>query len=238
MMDFWQAHQARFFELANPKQAFDVHSPGEHSLGVYSLGTYSLTPHSPTPNIGEHAPNVVVCASYKDNALQLSYFIERCAWLDIPAPSQQRVGVRQDYLWQADCLECFFDTADDTSYLELNVAFDGSFNLYQFDDYRTPSIMPPQQAMGELSTFVADELTITKHGSATQFSVRHLTVKIATKMNTETKTPTSMQLHHIHPCVILHLDHQPIYYAIQHACPPDFHDKAYWQRTTIIGSHS
>lgn len=70
-------------------------------------------------------------------------------WANFPTFSLlalQRV-MRQDYLWQADCFECFIakDSQADSPYLEVNLATNGEFNLYYFDSYRTPNALPPRR---------------------------------------------------------------------------------------------
>ena len=70
-------------------------------------------------------------------------------WANFPTFSPlalQRV-MRQDYLWQADCFECFIakDSQTDSPYLEVNLATNGEFNLYYFDSYRTPNALPPRR---------------------------------------------------------------------------------------------
>ncbi|HCN15648.1 MAG TPA: hypothetical protein DIS69_06235, partial [Moraxellaceae bacterium] len=70
-------------------------------------------------------------------------------WANFPTFSPlalQRV-MRQDYLWQADCFECFIakDSQANSPYLEVNLATNGEFNLYYFDSYRTPNALPPRR---------------------------------------------------------------------------------------------
>lgn len=70
-------------------------------------------------------------------------------WANFPTFSPlalQRV-MRQDYLWQADCFECFIakDSQANSPYLEVNLATNGEFNLYYFDSYRTPNTLPPRR---------------------------------------------------------------------------------------------
>lgn len=62
--------------------------------------------------------------------------------------------MRQDYLWQDNCFECFIaaDQSADAPYLEINLATNGAFNLYYFDGYRQPnSLPPPRLATNRLS---------------------------------------------------------------------------------------
>ncbi|MFW2177655.1 MULTISPECIES: hypothetical protein [unclassified Moraxella] len=59
--------------------------------------------------------------------------------------------LRQDYLWEKTCFECFIsgdspiEDRANSPYLEINLAPQGAFNLYYFDSYRTPSQMPPRR---------------------------------------------------------------------------------------------
>lgn len=48
---------------------------------------------------------------------------------------------RADGLWQDTCFEAFFGVPGASAYWEVNVASDGRWNLYRFDDYRKPQ--PP-----------------------------------------------------------------------------------------------
>lgn len=161
------------------------------------------------------APDISVAFSinHTDNALCLSYGIKHRAWLDFNESSTMLTAcdVRQDYLWEQNCLECFFDFGD-AGYIEMNFSPKGVFNLYQFSRYRTPDALPPQRADGHLQMACPTDDAHACH-------IYHL--KILLKQDIS-------QLHKIHPCVILYHDGQPIFYAHQHASPPDFHDKTFW----------
>ena len=81
-------------------------------------------------------------------------------WANFPTFSPlalQRV-MRQDYLWQADCFECFIakDSQADSPYLEVNLATNGEFNLYYFDSYRTPNALPPRRLPIKALTYGED----------------------------------------------------------------------------------
>lgn len=178
-----------------------------------SLHSYALTPtHTDVPSI--HA-----VASVMGDTLYVSYFIEHsdsldCCTVDVP----QRVTLtRQDYLWQANCLECFFDIGQE-GYFEMNFSPEGGFNLYEFEGYRTPSHLPPRWAEGMV--FMLHDTTLLG------YHTHHLGIKL--------DNHPSLPIHRINPAVILYHDGTPIYYAIRHASPPDFHDKDYW---VTLGSH-
>lgn len=85
--------------------------------------------------------------------LWLTYYIQLAcsslaAQLDWPSWKQSHVNFA-DYLWQQTCLECFIagsittDNSIATDYIEINVSPSGHYALYQFDNYRTPSYLPP-----------------------------------------------------------------------------------------------
>ncbi len=62
-----------------------------------------------------------------------------------------------DYLWQQTCLECFIAVTSSENYVEINVSPSGNYALYQFQDYREPSILPPMrllQADGKKSAHI------------------------------------------------------------------------------------
>lgn len=49
---------------------------------------------------------------------------------------------RRDGLWKTTCFEAFWARPRERSYWELNLAGDGGWNLYHFEDYRVPQ--PPR----------------------------------------------------------------------------------------------
>lgn len=164
------------------------------------------TVYALTPNI-KAAPTVLVGITVQKDCVELSYFIEKKDWLCDFSYRASRF-VRQDFLWEQNCLECFVAHAD--GYLEMNVSFDGAYNLYYFDGYRTPNVMPP----------VCDtKATLAlKYSHLDNFLVRHISLQL-----NDARTPTQ-----INPTVILYQHKQPIYYAVHHATPPDFHNQRYW----------
>ncbi|MDO4441540.1 MAG: hypothetical protein Q4B81_05100 [Moraxella sp.] len=161
-----------------------------------------------------NAPQIHVVASTQGDTLQLSYYIKQCDWLDLPFCSTNEPE-RQDFLWENHCLECFFDLQNTNakSYFEMNYSPKGAFNLYRFDDYRTPSTLPPVWADGSVMVMAKP------HPPA--FYVYHLKIKLG--------SINQMSISNINPATILYRDGTPIFYAVQHASPPDFHDKAFWQ---------
>lgn len=155
-------------------------------------------------------PSIHVAYSIQGDTLQVSFFVQKCDWLDFH-PATHELN-RADFLWENHCLECFFDVGDD-GYVEMNFSPDGKFNLYQFTNYRTPDILPPVWTDGTVFVVNGEPMA--------DYDVYHLGIRLD-------NTPT-LSAHKINPTAILYHDGQPIFYAINHANPPDFHDKAYWQ---------
>ncbi|RYZ83049.1 MAG: hypothetical protein EOP06_20650 [Proteobacteria bacterium] len=50
---------------------------------------------------------------------------------------------RQDGLWQTTCFEAFIRPMTGKAYYEMNFSFDGLWNAYKFDDYRSPAKLVP-----------------------------------------------------------------------------------------------
>lgn len=190
-----QTHQAIFW--------------GEHSPQIH---LYQLTATN------NDAPAISVAISFGQDFACLSYFIEPTDWLHLTQAGNQ--STRQDYLWEQNCLECFFEFANQADYTEMNFApnpaNDGNnhYNLYHFDDYRTPNTLPPKQTSGQVVAILEHLQTDNTHAYHLKVSFNHNHVPNISKIN---------------PCVILYQDNQPIFYATHHANPPDFHNKAFWQ---------
>ena len=55
--------------------------------------------------------------------------------LVLPASNSTDPG-RRDQLWQDTCFEVFIGLQDSPKYWEVNVAPNGNWNVYRFDDYR------------------------------------------------------------------------------------------------------
>lgn len=154
-------------------------------------------------------PSIHVAYSIQGDTLQVSFFIQKCDWLDLNSAIHELK--RADFLWESHCLECFFDVGGD-GYIEMNFSPDGRFNLYQFENYRTPNTLPPVWADGILlvnSEFICDNY------------VYHLGIKL--------DNISQLSIHKINPTAILYHNGEPIFYAVNHASPPDFHNKDFWQ---------
>ncbi len=188
----------------------------QHQAAFWGEHTTLIT-HTPLTAIcalnHAHIPAILVAYSLMDNCLQLSFFIEKKPWLTL-SPFATNNLKRTDFLWQANCLECFVEFDHEQGYHEINVAPNGNYAIYQFDDYRTPDCMPPKH--GDGTVFV---VPTAKNDDNDRFWVRHWAVKF----------PHTQPISKIHPAAILYHKDTPIFYAHKHANPPDFHNKAYWQ---------
>lgn len=51
---------------------------------------------------------------------------------------------RRNELWKSTCFEAFIQPKGAKTYWEINLSPEGHWNVYSFDDYRTPS--PPKEA--------------------------------------------------------------------------------------------
>lgn len=196
-----------FFD--NHKQTFWQNLP--HS----PIQIFELTPHC----VGDY-PNVFVAISQQGMSICLSYFIQKADWLDFNELTQEKIK-RQDYLWEQNCLECFFELNDSLGYLEVNIAPNGNFSAYRFDEYRTPNTMPPMRD---------DKLFIYQayNNHLNDWHTRHIGIKFNEHFMELLKSRQPCKITKLHPTVILYKNNEPIYYAIKHASPPDFHNKAYW----------
>lgn len=65
--------------------------------------------------------------------------------IQVPQTQDIRARRRRDELWKSTCFEIFVGPADGVSYLELNMAPAGDWNVYAFDRYRT-GMRPVEQA--------------------------------------------------------------------------------------------
>ncbi|MDN3453948.1 MULTISPECIES: hypothetical protein [unclassified Psychrobacter] len=133
-----------------------------------------------------------------------------------------------------------------TSYIEINASPDGRYALYQFESYRNPATLPPvplyendghtrasidwyddlKPAMISVESSLSSSPSIaTKpHDYERSFSV-----PIAQLPNQQYAIGNTM-IEQIHPCVILWFGETALYFASNHASPPDFHNRDYWSR--------
>ena len=163
-----------------------------------------------------------------------------------------------DYLWQKTCLECFIAPHHGTEYVELNASPCGQYALYQFTDYRTPSLMPPtpllttdqskpahlcwgkDQTVEPLTYQGLLNLHNTQHLNKERLAEqvfspcshyhRQLSVALEQLPSAVFGSAPQTAIGWIHPCVILWFGDVDLYFAPAHAAPPDFHQRRYWLR--------
>lgn len=181
------------------------------------ISAFALSPHQ-----DDDCPPIFVVLSQQGMSVCLSYFIKHTSWLNWSKFDPKQM-THHDYLWQDNCLECFFELNHSQGYLEINLAPNGAFATYAFTDYRTPNTLPPPRD-DRLSLY-----HIPKHAVA-GWHTYHVGIKF-----NEYFAKSPCQISKIHPAAILYHDGEPIFYAIRHASPPDFHDKKYWQ---VFKKHS
>ncbi|ELA09645.1 hypothetical protein MOMA_04545 [Moraxella macacae 0408225] len=122
-----------------------------------------------------------------------------------------------DFLWQQTCLECFIQI-DRQQYFEINASPNGAYALYHFDDYRTPSHLPPRQTQA-LGFFWQNT---TKPTAATKSETFAFLLALPTDLLPKKINPTAILYQTIRG------EEHAVFYALNHANPPDFHNKAFW----------
>lgn len=173
------------------------------------IDVYSLVPTQISTQ--KNCPNIDTLISTQSDCLQLSFIIENNDLFSDFANHLTHLK-RDDFLWENNCLECFFEFGDE-KYFELNFSPAGKFALYEFDDYRTPNHLPPKQASGSVFANFDQSLS--------GFMTYHIGVKLD-------NIQTFKNIKKINPTAIIYKDGTPIFYAVNHATPPNFHHKDFW----------
>lgn len=151
--------------------------------------------------------------------------------------------LRKDYLWENTCLEVFLailpnktknktHTANDLAYVEYNMATNGDWNAYLFNQYRTPDNMPPVRL-----TNAEPPRVISNDDYVFSVCINLQNTWQTLKINKTDKTLSDCQTDVTWLCNItavinktLNPSHQPelLYFASKHATPADFHQKDCW----------
>lgn len=175
-------------------------------------------------------------------------------------PTWQQTQVRfADYLWEETCLECFIagDTSSDKditeiqdaeSYIEINTNPDGRYALYKFKSYRKPATLPPTplyeadghtRASIEWTDNINTQDIIQKalfdkspEAYSLHYYERGFNVPLVELPNQKYAIANTI-IEQIHPCVILQLGETTLYFASNHASPPDFHNRNYWPKFVL-----
>lgn len=110
---------------------------------------------------------------------------------------------RADELWRTTCFEAFWGRPGEPGYWELNVAPSGGrWNLYRFDEYRTPQ---PPRASGDF------DMT----------TLRTTDTTLDVRLRAYVEGPFEASL-----CAVVRTEAGPTYFAALHAGDKaDFHDR-------------
>lgn len=185
----------------------------------YKRHIFQLKPSLNEANFGIVAPTVLGCVSSDDKWLDITFILQNIPKpIDIPNFDLKNAS-HTDFLWEQNCLELFISDKQ-SAYYEINVSLDGKFAVYQFDDYRSPTSMPPRKSSDITLQWrnVEQQNRQSRLDLVYQFSLLFSQCASFAVENIEL----------INPCTILYTDNTPMFYAVNHAIPPDFHDKACW----------
>lgn len=174
---------------------------------------FTLRPFTSTNEI-INSPSVVCYQSMGQSWLDMTFLIQNLPpSLHIPL-FDANCASHTDFLWEQNCLELFVSDKQ-SAYYEVNASFDGRFAVYEFDRYRDPATLPPKKS--EAITF---DWRNVETGSALVYQFRLLFLAKA-RFAVDA-------IARLHPCAIFYINDHPLFYAVNHANPPDFHDKTFW----------
>lgn len=192
----------------------------DDAIGIWVF--YHLTPDTINPTLQLTFIIEVVDALWRNPAYQID-------WQEWDASNEQF----QDYLWEHSCLECFIGNQQSSEYVEVNASPAGAYALYHFTDYRTPALMPPRR-LNQLNydkthahiRWSADVSEDTGNMLAHQPNYHRLSRQFSVDLNQLPQPCLPITV--LHPCVVLLINDVPLYFAPQHASPPDFHNRKHW----------
>ena len=127
-------------------------------------------------------------------------------------------------------------------YIEINASPDGRYALYEFRSYRSPATLPPTPLYnvdGHTRTAIewADHEKQPVPSIENELSAAHSpycyerSIVIALiELPDQRYVIADMIIEQIHPCVILQFGECTLYFASNHASPPDFHNRDYWPK--------
>ena len=139
----------------------------------------------------------------------------------------------------------FINTNRTTAYIEINASPNGQYALYEFDSYRSPATLPPRplmQADGQTPAAIdwldashnpkpLIDSTMSAHSTYNyqrSFRVPLSSLMTLTSLHEKADCSHAAIIKYIHPCVILSFGETTLYFAPEHASPPDFHNRQYW----------
>lgn len=151
---------------------------------------------------------------------------------------QPKQVIFTDFLWEKTCLECFIQPSGQLGYIEINAAPSGEFAVYEFSAYRTPCQLPPKPLLLKSkllnnSAKIDNRAAITwQNGEDLNQSAATLQRKFGVDLSQIPNFDAALPhfgLSKLQPCVILSFGNHPLYFAPNHASPPDFHNATFWQ---------
>ena len=175
---------------------------------------FTLTPFRPS----ELADQINGEIKLTGDRLSCRFVISPCsASIKWPTPSNKvspkTESDRHHKLWQHTCFEVFLGLPGGPEYIELNIASNGKWQCYQFDEVREG------MRISEMLTLVGSELKLNKNDAYFDFTLAHsFPIDAATQIKTgisvviETQSTDNPEATEFH------------YYALAHLGPlPDFH---------------
>lgn len=159
--------------------------PFSSCSGVESL-SFSLSPES-------------------SSGLRLTVQLQGLIASDLEVANQ--VGRREFGLWQHHCFELFIAEAGSTAYWELNIAPNGNWNCFEFDDYR-------------LHQRESDRCVLSAFRAARRGRIFELDAKILTNPRFQASGAALS----LGVAAILKTASGLNYFSIRHGATPDFHD--------------
>ena len=218
----------------------DSNCPPQHKLTLNYIITLASAANIPEPLID----------SATDHHPQSSTVSPWFVWLPLASDIEKNC-MTADFLWQSTCLECFIagepitkQQIETQPYLEINVASNGQYALYHFDDYRTPDVLPPKKltSLAAIHNYLNKRSTklLTTQPLTTDFSMHAISNDhIVLGRQIDIDLSPLAQIWHcltlIQPAVILQHRHsqQQLFFAPTHANPPDFHQYQLWHHIHI-----
>lgn len=164
-------------------------------------------------------PTVACGISQAEEAqIEITFIIQNYANVISTPIFDKTKAIQHDFLWEKNCLELFLGSQH-SIYYEINASLIGEFAIYQFDDYRNPNTLPPKAS--------ADLSFQWQNAKMSETLIYQFSVLFSQQAKFSVE-----EIQFINPTAILYQanqqDNQPIFYAVNHANPPDFHDKTHW----------
>jgi len=133
-----------------------------------------------------------------------------------------------------------------TAYIEINASPDGRYALYLFESYRNPEILPPA-ALYETDGTTRVSIGWDNHKNLAATLIEgHLPSTLTvvqtpahyersfnlpiTQLPNQQYAIADIMIEQINPCVILWFGKTDLYFATNHASPPDFHNRDCWPK--------